>query len=58
VSNFKPLREIEVLTIEFFNHLLAYRQECEQREADSYGGWYAQNFGRTHAIVQQVEQNL
>jgi len=31
VSTFKPMRDIEVLSIEFFNHLLAYRQECEER---------------------------
>jgi len=52
VSTFKPMRDIEVLSIEFFNHLLAYRQECEERSSQTYGGWYSQNFGRTHSIVQ------
>lgn len=28
VSTFKPLAEIEVLSIEFINHLLAYRAIC------------------------------
>lgn len=31
VSVFKEVDEIEVLSIEFFNHLLAYRAICEER---------------------------
>lgn len=49
-----------MLSIEFINHLLAYRQICAERVAngESYGGWYTLNFGRTHAIVSNVEKNL
>lgn len=60
VSKFKETSEIEVLSIEFINHLLAYRQICSERVARSqtYGQWYALNFGRTHSIVNNVEKNL
>ena len=60
VSKFKETSEIEVLSIEFINHLLAYRQICSERVArgQSYGQWYALNFGRTHSIVNNVEKNL
>ena len=60
MSTFKELPEIEVLSIEFINHLLAYRQTCQQKveTGSSYGQWYATNFGRTHQIVSAVEKNL
>lgn len=60
VSRFKENHEIEVLSIEFINHLLAYRSICQERIANgqSYGEWYQLNFGRTHAIVSNVEKNL
>ncbi len=34
VSRFKENSEIEVLSIEFINHLLAYRQICAERAAN------------------------
>ena len=39
VSLFKDLDEIEVLSIEFINHLLAYRSVCQERQLNgqSYG---------------------
>ena len=60
VSLFKDLDEIEVLSIEFINHLLAYRSVCQERQLNgqSYGQWYALNFGRTNVIVSNVEKNL
>lgn len=60
VSKFKENREIEVLSIEFINHLLAYRSVCQERvsSGQTYGEWYSHNFGRTHAIVSNVEKNL
>lgn len=30
VSNFKPMDEINVLPVEFFNKLLQYRSRCDQ----------------------------
>ena len=60
VSIFKPLSEVEVLSIEFINHLLAYRSLCQEKmqSAQSYGQWYTHNFSRTHMIVSNVEKNL
>ena len=60
VSRFKDNNEIEVLSIEFINHLLAYRSICQERfgNGQTYGEWYHHNFGRTHAIVSNVERNL
>jgi hypothetical protein len=57
---FKELEEINVLSIEFINHLLAYRSVCQERQANgqSYGQWYSLNFGRTNTIVSNVEKNL
>jgi len=48
VSEFKPLEEIEVLSIEFFNQLLQYRSHFEQTflANDTYQAWYTRNFGR------------
>lgn len=42
VSRFKENHEIEVLSIEFINHLLAYRSICQERisNGQSYGQWY------------------
>jgi hypothetical protein len=56
---FKELEEINVLSIEFINHLLAYRSVCQERQANgqSYGQWYSLNFGRTNTIVSNVEKN-
>ena len=49
-----------MLSIEFINHLLAYRSVCQERQLNvqSYGQWYALNFGRTNVIVSNVEKNL
>ena len=62
MSVFKSLDEVEVLSIEFFNHLLAYRSVCEERasneEEQTYGKWYTLNFARTQGIVANVEKNL
>jgi hypothetical protein len=60
VSRFKDNSEIHVLSIEFINHLLSYRSLCSERvgKGQSYGEWYTHNFGRTHAIVSNVEKNL
>ena len=60
VSRFKETNEIEVLSIEFINHLLAYRAVCQERigSGQTYGQWYELNFSRTHAIVSNVEKNL
>lgn len=57
---FKPLDEIEVLSIEFFNHLLAYRTNCDERvqNKETYSEWYINNFGKSSQIVQNVERNL
>jgi len=46
VSQFKPLEEIQVLSIEFFNHLLAYRSLNEERalQNESYNQWHINNF--------------
>lgn len=59
-SQFKADDEIEVLSIEFINHLLAYRSICQERVSNgqSYGEWYELNFGRTHAVISNVEKNL
>ena len=39
VSQFKDLSEIKVLSIEFINHLLAYRATCQERQSkgQTYG---------------------
>ena len=59
VSEFKPLEEIEVLSIEFFNQLLQYRSRIEQVSAgESYQQWYTRNFGRQNEIVRNVENGL
>ena len=60
VSTFKDISEIKVLSIEFINHLLAYRATCQERQSkgQTYGQWYSMNFGRTHVIVSNVEKNL
>ena len=59
VSEFKPLEEIEVLSIEFFNQLLQYRSRFDQVSAgESYQQWYTRNFGRQNEIVRNVENGL
>jgi hypothetical protein len=60
VSTFKDIDQIQVLSVEFFNKLLNYRNLCEQSlvKGESYAEWYSKNFGRTHAIVAAVQQNL
>ena len=61
VSEFKPLEEIEVLSIEFFNYLLNYRAKFEQIGGTSdstYQAWYNRNFTRQVEIVRVVEKNL
>ena len=44
ISTFKDLDSINVLSIEFFNHLLAYRSICEQSKGQTYNQWYIHNF--------------
>ncbi len=48
VSEFKPLEEIEVLSIEFFNQLLNYRSRFENLGTHDLGyqAWYNRNFTR------------
>jgi len=43
VSVFKEIEEIEVLSVEFFNRLLAYRNNCEDnlQKGLTYAEWYA-----------------
>lgn len=50
VSVFRALEDIPVLSIEFFNHLLAYRAQCQELQSNgqSYSDWYASNFQQTH----------
>jgi len=58
ISEFKPLDEIEVLSIEFFNHLLQYRSKFEQEGSGTYQQWYNRNFMRQQEIVRNVEIHL
>ena len=59
VSEFKPVEEIEVLSIEFFNQLLQYRSHFDQSApGESYQMWYTRNFGRQAEVVRHVEKNL
>jgi hypothetical protein len=61
VSEFKPLEEIDVLSIEFFNQLLNYRAKFEQiggTYESTYQAWYNRNFTRQVDIVRLVEKNL
>lgn len=56
VSQFKDIDDIDVLSVEFFNKLLAYRNNYQYRsdlqegaqQSQSYAEWYARNFGRSH----------
>lgn len=52
--------EVQVLSVEFFNKLLTYRNICEQRlaQGETYAEWYSLNFGRSHAIAAAVQTNL
>ena len=60
VSEFKPLEEIEVLSIEFFNQLLNYRSKFENIAPQDMGyqAWYNRNFTRQTEIVRSVEAHL
>lgn len=60
VSQFKDIEDIQVLSVEFFNKLLAYRNKCEEnmQKGQTYADWYAKNFGRSHAIASSVQTNL
>ena len=58
ISTFKDLDSINVLSIEFFNHLLAYRSICEQGKGQTYNQWYIHNFQRTKELVARIERNL
>ena len=58
VSNFKKVENISVLSISFFNTLLRYRNECEDKQDQDYKDWYNWNFKRTSDIVKSVETNL
>lgn len=58
VSEFKPLEQIEVLSIEFFNQLLQYRSRFEGGNDTSYQTWYTRNFGRQAEVVKSVEKGL
>lgn len=44
ISQLKDLENVNVLSIEFFNHLLAYRSVCEQNRTQTYNQWYLHNF--------------
>jgi len=50
VSVFREIEDIPVLSIEFFNHLLAYRQTLHEDSShgQTYADWYRHNFIRTH----------
>ena len=60
ISTFKPVDEINVLSVEFFNKLLEYRYRCESQLAhgQTYAEWYAVNFGRSRAIASSMQNNL
>lgn len=58
ISQLKDLENVNVLSIEFFNHLLAYRSVCEQNRTQTYNQWYLHNFQRTKDMVQRIEANL
>ena len=56
VSTFKEMDEIEVLSVNFFNKLLEYRNNCEKEleNGQTYADWYSRNFGRSHPIAASV----
>ena len=60
VSIFREIDDIEVLSVEFFNKLLSYRNRCEEnlQQGQTYAEWYAENFGRSHPIAASVQKNL
>eukprot|EP00347_Sterkiella_histriomuscorum_P022188 403331364 len=58
VSTFKEMDEIEVLSIEFFNTLLAQRSKCEELTPETYKDWYTRNFSRQGEIVRSIEKQL
>jgi hypothetical protein len=60
VSTFKDMDDIKVLSVNFFNKLLEYRNSCEKEleNGQTYADWYAKNFGRSHPIAASVQRNL
>ncbi len=60
VSVFRDIEDIPTLSIEFFNHLLAYRAACAERveHGQNYSDWYKHNFMRTHQVAASAERNL
>ena len=54
------MSEIKVLSVNFFNKLLEYRNNCEREleAGQTYADWYARNFGRSHPIASSVQRNL
>lgn len=60
MSTFKNIEDITVLSVEFFNKLLEYRNNCDKEleSGQTYADWYAKNFGRSHAVAGSVQNNL
>jgi hypothetical protein len=58
VSTFKPQESINVLSINFFNSLLALRNEGEKVKEVDYNEWYEWNFKRTNVVIKNVERLL
>ena len=56
VSTFKDMDLIQVLSVDFFNRLLEYRNKCDEnlKNGQTYADWYAKNFGRSHSIAASV----
>jgi hypothetical protein len=56
VSVYKDLDEIEVLSVDFFNKLLQYRNKCDEKiqRGQTYADWYSSNFGKSHQIAASV----
>lgn len=59
-SNLKPLEEIEILPLPYFNAILEYRQKVQAtRNIDkNYEAWYSNNFERDEEVKRGVERNL
>jgi hypothetical protein len=59
-SVLKPLEEIEILPITYFNTILSYRQKIlNVRNLErNYEVWYAYNFEREEEVKHDVETNL
>lgn len=56
VSTFKEMENITVLSVDFFNRLLEYRNKCDEnlKNGQTYADWYAKNFGRSHSIAASI----